>query len=202
MDMTVTVGLGTGNKDRQVGQIVQMLTQIDQPIAQLQGGLGGPLLTAENVYKKLLKYTEAQGYKEADNFYTDPATAPPQQPKPDPEMVKSQAKIKEIQAQGQVDTQVEQIKAQANDNSSRIDAQTRTQADIEIAKFKAQVDAQLERERMAQERELKLAEIASRERIEEKKLRHDADKSLLQYAGQHVVKAALAPKMNGAANAH
>jgi hypothetical protein len=194
MDMTVTVGLGTGNKDRQVEQIGQMLTQIDQPIAQLQGGLSGPLLTAENVYKKLLKYTNAMGYKEADGFYTDPATAPPQQLKPDPEMVKSQAKIQEIKAQGEVDKQVETIKAQANDHSSQVDAQTRTEADITIARFNAEVNAQIERERMAQEERIKRAEIASRERIEEANRRHDADKALLQYAGQHVVKAALAPK--------
>ncbi len=188
MDMTVTVGLGTGNKDRQVGQIVQMLTQIDQPIAQLQGGLGGPLLTAENVYKKLLKYTEAQGYKEADNFYTDPATVPPQQPKPDPEQVKSDAKIKEIQAQGQVDAQleqsrgqvtmqVEQVKAAANDKSSQIDAQMRTQADITIAQHNAEIEDRRERDRMMMEATLKREEFAMRERIEMAKINHDRDKT-------------------------
>jgi hypothetical protein len=86
MDMSVMVGLGTGNRDTQVGQLMTMLTQIDQPIVQLQGGLNGPFLTPTQVYNKLAKLTEAMGYRNVDAFYTDPSRAPPAPPTPPPPM--------------------------------------------------------------------------------------------------------------------
>jgi hypothetical protein len=74
-DMTVTVGLGTNNKDQLVGHLMALI-QLDKEIVQLQGGLQGPLLTAANVHEKLKKLTEAMGLKGNDRYYTDPENAP------------------------------------------------------------------------------------------------------------------------------
>ncbi len=144
MDMTVTVGLGTGNRDRQVGQLVQMLTQIDAPIVQLQGGIDGPILTAENIYNKLKKLTEAQGYKEADGFYTDPATAPPPPPKPQ----QPDPKVEAEKIKGQNQLAATAAKAQAD----QVTQQHRVQADVVIEQARAQA-AQQNDEREAQLKE-------------------------------------------------
>jgi hypothetical protein len=39
------------------------LLQLDQQIIQLQGGVEGPLVTAQNIYNKLAKLVEASGLK-------------------------------------------------------------------------------------------------------------------------------------------
>lgn len=144
MDMSVTVGLGSGNRDRQVQQLLQMLTQVDVPVVQLQGGLNGPMLTMENVYNKIKKLTEAMGYKEADGFYTDPANAPPQPPKPE----KEDPKVTQEKIKGQNALQVTAAKATAD----REKEQSRVQADVMIETTRAQA-AQQNDEREAQLKE-------------------------------------------------
>lgn len=137
MDMTVQVGLGTGNRETQVGQLMTMLTQIDAPIIQLQGGLEGPLLTAAHVYNKLSKLTEAMGYRNVEGFYADPASAPPMQKKPpeqDPAMQEAMAMI-----------EVEKFKAQARAKQSTQDAADKQSLavmqanfDMKLATYKAE----------------------------------------------------------------
>jgi hypothetical protein len=91
-DMTVSVGLGSNNKDQLVGQLMQLM-QLDEKIIQLQGGIEGPLLTGDNIYEKLKHVVEAMGLKGVEKYYTDPAQAAQQQaqepeqpeaPQPDP----------------------------------------------------------------------------------------------------------------------
>lgn len=121
-DMSVAVGLGTGNRDQQVGQLMQML-EMDQQIIQMQGGLQGPILTEANVYEKLKRLVEAMGMKGVENYYTDPSAEEegPQEPEapegPDP--------MQQFQAQAELE--IEKARTKAN-------------ADIEIAKIKAEAD--------------------------------------------------------------
>ncbi len=88
-DMSVAVGLGTGNRDQQVGQLMQML-EMDERIIQLQGGADGPIVTMGNIYEKLKRLTEAMGMKGVESYYTDPSAEQegpqePEQPEgPDP----------------------------------------------------------------------------------------------------------------------
>lgn len=175
MDATVTVGLGTGNKDKTISGIMGMITQVDAPIASLQGGLSGPILTATNLYNKLNKLVEANGFKAADDFYTDPKTAPPQQPKPDPKMAEVQGKLQLAQQQGQIKLQQQQQKAELDGKieaeKAQRDAQreaAQAQADLATDHMHAQNQAQLEqiklaaeqqREQMRMEHELALERI-------------------------------------------
>lgn len=154
MDMQVMVGLGTGNKDKQVSQLMNMLTQIDAQIVQLQGGLSGPLLTADNVYNKLSKLVEASGYKTSDNLYTNPKNAPPSPPpKPDPQMAKVQGQLQIAQqkaqadlqakaAQGQLDAKLEQEKMQRQASNEAAQAQAQMASDQHHAQLQAQLDQQ------------------------------------------------------------
>jgi hypothetical protein len=108
-DMTVSVGLGSNNKDQLVGQL-QMLMGLDAQLAQAQGGMNGPILTWDNVFAKLKKLQEAVGLK-GDSYYTDPAEQ--QQAPAQPEEDNS----------GQVELQKEQIKGQTAENVAHIRGQ-------------------------------------------------------------------------------
>ena len=100
-DMTVNVGLGTGNKQEQIATLTNLL-EIDKGIVEMQGGVDGPLVTAKNLFNKLAKLIEASGLKAVEPYYTDPETAPPQQPKPSPDEMKAQAEMQKMQAQLQM----------------------------------------------------------------------------------------------------
>lgn len=109
-DMTVTVGLGTNNKQAMVGNLMQLVA-LDEKIIGLQGGIHGPLLTAANVHEKLKRLVEAMDLKSADAYYTDPASLPP----PDPAQEQPQQDpLAEAQLDAQTELQKAQIKADAD----------------------------------------------------------------------------------------
>jgi len=114
-DMSVVVGLGTGNKDQVVAHLSNLLS-IDEQIVQLQGGANGPLLTFEGIYNKLKRMTEAMDLKGVEQYYTDPKSnqAEPASPEPQADPMNDPTVIK-----------------------AHIDAQTK----IEVAKIAA--DAQI-----------------------------------------------------------
>lgn len=82
-DMSVSVGLGSGNRMEQVGQLTNLLN-IDQQIIEMQGGAEGPIVTQQNVYEKLKRMVEAMGLKDIENYYTDPTPQPGPEGEPQP----------------------------------------------------------------------------------------------------------------------
>jgi len=67
MDVTVTVGLGTGNKDQQLGHLT-MILQIQQQAMQ-QLGPGNPLVGLREIYNTLTKICENAGLKTAAPYF-------------------------------------------------------------------------------------------------------------------------------------
>jgi hypothetical protein len=110
-DMSVSVGLGTGNRDQQIGQLTNLLN-LDKEIIELQGGANGPIVTMENVYEKLKRLQEAMALK-GDKYYTDPTSdQQPEQPDEDPnagEQVKAQAEIEKVRIKAQADIEIARI---------------------------------------------------------------------------------------------
>lgn len=127
-DVSVNVGLGTGDRQAQAAQMMQLLG-IDQQIVMMQGGLTGPLVTADNIYNKLKRAVIYMGERNPDAFYTDPQKAPPPPPPPpDPQIVKAQleaqAKAKELelkQVELQMRTASDAQKAQLDIQKSALD---------------------------------------------------------------------------------
>lgn len=75
-DMTVSVGLGTMDK--------QMELATQQEILKMQAGLApAGFVTPENQYNAAAKFVELTGEKNADKYFTHPDKMPPKQP-PDP----------------------------------------------------------------------------------------------------------------------
>lgn len=148
-DMTVTVGLGNGNRDMMAAQLMQILG-IQMQAIQFQGGINGPFVTGENVYNLMEKYIQAVGLKTATPYFTDPQGQPPQPPKPDPEMMKAQAQMQLEQQKAQQQFGLEQAKAENQKQIEMIQAQ----ADIEVMRMKAGVDAELARQKAVLDAEL------------------------------------------------
>jgi hypothetical protein len=119
-DMTCDVGLGTGDKSTAIAHLT-MMGQAQQQALQIG------VATPQNIYNTLKKVPALLGYKNADEFFTDPSKAPPKPPQPDP-------KIAQIQAKGQSDQQIEAQRQQ-------FDAQ-KAQADQQLEVLKAHLEQQ------------------------------------------------------------
>jgi hypothetical protein len=130
-DLTINVGLGTGNKDQQVAHL-NMLFQ--QQMAGLQIGTATP----ENVYNSQVKFTEALGFKSGDAYFTSPKNMPPKQPQQDPAIVKAQLDDQAHQREMQLKQQQAQMDAQLKQEAAQIQAQ----AQMQIDQFRQQAEAE------------------------------------------------------------
>lgn len=104
-DCTVQVGLGTGNQDQRL-QVLQQVLNVQEKL--IQGGGMGTLVTPQNIYNTLSKYLENAGYKDASQFFVNPATVPPQPPKqekPDPaiQLAAQQIEMQKQKAMADID---------------------------------------------------------------------------------------------------
>jgi hypothetical protein len=101
-NMQIVVGLGSGTKESRIAMLMQL--------AQLQAqGMQAKIVTPVNLYHTGMRITEEMGYKNSEEFWTDPAKAPPEPPQPSPE-----EKAAQVTAQGLI--QQEQVKQQGADN--------------------------------------------------------------------------------------
>jgi hypothetical protein len=85
-DMVITVGLGTGNKDQQLQHLMTMLSVQQQA---LQIGIATP----QNIYHSCIKLAQNAGFKDAEEFFTDPSTQEQKPPQPDPKVIEAQMKM-------------------------------------------------------------------------------------------------------------
>lgn len=151
-DLSIAVGLGSGDRPAQL----MMLEKILMIQAQSAGfGLADP----GKVYNTLKRLTTTAGYKDPNEFWTDPATVPPKPPSPPPEVLKEQAKAMAAGQLKQMELQFQQ-QAQMRDHAIKmreLEAQLQLQQsndmrDAEREQLKAQMQAQLEAEKLALER--------------------------------------------------
>jgi hypothetical protein len=135
-DMMVSVGLGTGDKAQQIAFL--------ERVFQIQGAVGPHgITTPQNVYNTLAKLTRAAGFKNPDEFWTDPSKVPPKQEGPPPEVMVEQMR-------GQVKLQIEQAQGQIS--------MQQKQAELELQRQNDERDAQREQMRAQMEAQLKLME--------------------------------------------
>lgn len=154
-DMTINVGLGSGDKDlqlRHLGAIFQ------SQMALAQSPFGPALIDPIKLYNTQARLVEAAGFKNVGDFWRDPAKEPPppQQPPPPPPQVL--IKQMELQADEQK-FQAEQIllktreELQAAAKLQEVQASLELQAandqrDSERESLKATYEAQLEAQRL------------------------------------------------------
>ena len=151
-DLTVNVGLGTGNREQQMAMVAAILQKQEQIMSQM--GIANPLVSPSQYRNTLGRFIESAGFKDTSEFFREitpemeQQLLQPQQPQPDPAtaalMQQAQAQMQVTQAKAQADIQVQQAKAQA---------------DIQLQREKAAADIQLAREKAAAQMELKSAEF-------------------------------------------
>lgn len=146
-DMTINVGLGTGNKDVQLAHLAAMGAK---QLELIQTGKGY-LVTDENIYNLYRKTAEAMGFKHPEIFVSDPKSVKPPEPQPNPEMIKIQADAEESKAKIQSNQEIRIFDAQTQKELETIRSQTQVAlAELAantqkiIAKMKIDADYQLE----------------------------------------------------------
>ena len=95
-DCTVSVALGSGNKDQQMMHLSQMLSFAGEA---MKGGLS--IVNEQNMYNLGATLIKAMGFQNVDDYLTDPSQIPPKQEGPSPEeqmqMMDAQVKQKELE---------------------------------------------------------------------------------------------------------
>ena len=140
-DLSISVGLGAGNKDQ---QLMHLNTILQAQKEAIQIGITNP----EKIYNALAKLTQNAGFKNPEEFWINPANTPEQEGSKQP----SEA---EIMVQGQL--AIEQQKAQAQ----MIQEQERSKNDIIIEREKIIAQAELEKfkAKLKAETDLAIAQI-------------------------------------------
>jgi len=145
-DMSISVGLGAGNKDQ---QLMHLTTILNMQKEAIQIGITNP----EKIYNALAKLTQNAGFKNPEEFWTNPANTPEQegqQQKPTEAeiMVQGQLQIEQQKAQAQMmqeqersknDIIIEREKIIAQAELEKFKAQLKAETDLAIAQLKAQV---------------------------------------------------------------
>jgi hypothetical protein len=144
-DLSISVGLGAGNKDQQLAHLATILQAQKEA---LQIGITSP----EKIYNALAKLTQNAGFKNPEEFWINPANTPEQegqQQKPSEaeimiqgqlaiEKQKADAQLQQEQVRSQNDVTIEREKIAAQAELERFKAQLRAETDLAIAQIKAQ----------------------------------------------------------------
>lgn len=147
-NMTVNVGLGTGNKDVQLAH----LNALHQQQVELMKTGRGYMVSDENIYNLYQKMSEAMGFKHPELFVTDPQRIPPQakQPPPNPDMIKIQAESQQGQAKLQqadkkitIDAKLQEMLAQIEAQSAIAVANINNASKEKIAAMQIQAQGQI-----------------------------------------------------------
>jgi hypothetical protein len=143
-DLSISVGLGAGNKDQQLMHLTSILNMQKEAIAV---GLTSP----EKIYNALSKLTQNAGFKNPEEFWINPANTPEQEGEQKPSeaeiMVQGQLQIEQQKAQAQMmqeqersknDIIIEREKIIAQAELEKFKAQLKAETDLAIAQIKAQ----------------------------------------------------------------
>jgi hypothetical protein len=178
MDATVTVGLGTGSKDRDLNMLNAVKMSQEQILMNM--GPSNPLVSLDQYANTLTKLAETAGIKNPEMFFNRlskedvAAFQQQQQQQPNPEAQKAQAEMQKAQMEMQMKAQEAQINAQIKEKEiaqktamQRAESEQRLQlerermaADIQNMRDKYQLEGELARQKAAQEFELKREEMA------------------------------------------
>lgn len=178
-DMTINVGLGTGSRQEQVGNLTNILN-IQKEIV-----LSGPsqqLVKPKNIYNTLEKLIERVGLKTVEPYFSDPEEIDPQtgQPKqpppapPDPEVMK-------LQMQAQLDEKADQRKAQIEQVQAQADIATNQQK-LQMEAAKSEREHQLKREDMVFQHQLDMKKFEMEEARKDREHQQKMDMAREQHA--------------------
>ena len=131
MDVTISVGLGIGDKQEQVQQAMTVLEVMER----VAGSPFASLFDQKKAYNAIKRLFTSSGIKNTDDFLNEPQEGQEQPQQPSPEMMKAQAEAQMQQAK----LQGEQQLAAAKLDMQRQEAMLKQQLAREEAEFEAQL---------------------------------------------------------------
>ena len=160
MDVVVNVALGGGTDESKVAVLTTILQKQEQILQQ--AGMNNPLVSLAQYRNTLAQILALSGFKDANQFFSDPAMMPPmqqEQPKPSPEELLAQAQMAAIQADIQKKAAELELK---REEMVRKDDLQRDQLESELmvkiaemqARYGAQIDVAAIRANMERDREM------------------------------------------------
>jgi len=156
-DMTTNVGLGTGDKDKQLA-VLGNIWQTQMALAP--SPMGEMMVTPQQMFTTQAKMIALGGFKNVGDFLTDPGEAPlPKKPPqgPDPAL-----QVAQIKAQSQ--QQIEMVKLQADAQGKQ--AALAQQAELERMRMQMQAEVDNNRQRAeAEQHALKVRQEAELEQL-------------------------------------
>lgn len=148
-DMTVNVGLGTGDKQQQIAFFTR-LSQMQLGLAQTP--YGPLMIDPTKIFNTYAKLIELGGQKNVEDFIANPQGKQMPQPGPPPQLAIEREKL---QQQGQIKQMEMQFKAQADEMDRR------QKAELELIRQRAQQQTDANRQAMeAEMHRLKLSQEA------------------------------------------
>ena len=162
MDVIVNVALGSGTTEEKMNFLGQIAAKQEMLIQQ--GGVDkNPLVDLSQYRNTLAQMLAMAGFKDASQFFKDPATQPPPPPPapppPSPEQILAQVQVQAIQADiqkkaAELELQREEMMRKDDRERDKLDAEVMIKAAEIEAKYGAQVntaqiDAMIQRDREA-----------------------------------------------------
>lgn len=150
-DMTVNVGLGTGDKQQQIAFFMQ-LSQMQAGLAQ--SPFGQLMIDPQKVYNTYAKIVELGGQKNIGDFIGNPEGKQMPPPQPPPQIAIEQAKMQQAMQGKQMEMQ---YKAQADEMDRQLQAQlemVRQQAQQQTDANRQAMEAQMHRMKLDNEAQL------------------------------------------------
>jgi hypothetical protein len=170
MDVSISVGLGVGDKSEQMALADGVLETMEQLAQSPFGGL----VDETKVYNAVKRKLTAAGIKDTDEYLNEPQEGQQQEQKPDPEMMKVQAEMQLQQARLQGDQQAQAAKLAATREEAMLKQQ--------LAREQAEFEAELAVERMNREHALELQRMDREAELEERRMTMEASRAV--YAEQ------------------
>jgi hypothetical protein len=130
--LTISVGLGIGNKSEQIQQASTVL-EFYQQLSRRPTPISSRLRMST---RPLTRFFTANGIKNVDDFIADPSQVQAPPPQQDPEMAKAQAQMQIEQAKAQAKMQTDQASHQLEMGK----AQAQQQVDQTVAMSKLQIE--------------------------------------------------------------
>jgi hypothetical protein len=120
-DMTVNVGLGTGDQAQQAAHL-QGVMAVQKEL--LMAGKSH-MVTDANLYNSAKRLAETAGFKQEGEFFTQPdANNPPPPPPPSPEVIKAQMEAQNAEADRQHAERIKQAELLQGENVAKIQQET------------------------------------------------------------------------------
>lgn len=170
IDMRVIVGMGTKDKDQQLGHLMRLY---ELTLSIINNGGMGILTSEEKIFNLVKEITDNAGYKDPDKFFLDPTSPEAMQAKearakkaaePTPEMIEADSKA----AVTRSDIQMAQVEAQHKTKELDVESQVKLkeleikerEMALEERKQALQEDIQdMEREKFEWSKQVNISEV-------------------------------------------